>query len=67
MNTPSVSNPFDDEHARFLILKNSLGQFSLWPEYLRIPLGWDVVLESATRDVCHQYLAQNWPDVTAIG
>jgi len=66
-NTFSAPNPFDDEQAHFLILTNSLGQFSLWPEFVEIPQGWDSILGPATREVCRQFLDQNWPDITAIG
>jgi len=58
-----VSNPFDDETARFHVLVNLEGQHSLWPAFAAVPAGWDVVLNDAERGACLAYIDANWTDM----
>ncbi|MGB3622481.1 MbtH family protein [Ketobacter sp. MCCC 1A13808] len=56
-------NPFDDESHAFLLLINHLGQYSLWPDFSKVPDGWEVILGPDTRAVCIEYVEQNWNDI----
>ncbi|AZZ92124.1 MbtH family NRPS accessory protein [Hahella sp. KA22] len=62
MNTEQL-NPFDDESLPFLVLINSRGQYSLWPQFTSIPPGWRNVLGPARRAECLHYIEQNWTDI----
>jgi MbtH protein len=35
-----VTNPFDHESGRFLVLINDENQHSLWPSFADVPAGW---------------------------
>ncbi|HEY7483624.1 MAG TPA: amino acid adenylation domain-containing protein [Streptosporangiaceae bacterium] len=52
-----MSNPFEDETARFVVLANREGQYSLWPAFAAIPAGWAVTHPEAGRRSCAAYLA----------
>lgn len=58
-----MTNPFDDEDGRFLVLRNDEGQHSLWPSFIDVPAGWHVVHEEDSRAACLQYIGDNWTDM----
>ncbi|WLI75812.1 MbtH family protein [Kosakonia sp. H02] len=58
-----MSNPFENENLIFLVLVNDENQHSLWPEFIKIPDGWDTVFGPANRSSCIQYIEENWKDI----
>ena len=58
-----MTNPFEDENATYLVLKNDEDQYSLWPAFLDVPQGWTVVHPSDTRQACLDYINQHWTDM----
>lgn len=56
-------NPFDDETGSFLVLINDEEQHSMWPAFVEIPAGWQMVYGEADRAACLEYIEQNWPDI----
>lgn len=53
-------NPFDNEAHQFLVLTNTQGHHSLWPEYKAIPAGWGKVFGPDERASCINYVEQHW-------
>ncbi|MUL63436.1 MbtH family protein [Mycobacterium sp. CBMA 234] len=60
-------NPFDDENVTFLVLANGEGQHSLWPTFVEVPAGWQVVYGDSDRAACLDYVEQNWADIRPKG
>ena len=60
-------NPFDDPDATFVVLVNAEGQFSLWPEFIDVPAGWEIGLPAATRTECLAFIDKNWTDLRPAG
>ncbi len=58
-----MANPFEDEHADFLVLVNEEGQHSLWPAATAVPDGWDPVFGRARREECLEYIERSWTDM----
>jgi MbtH protein len=58
-----MTNPFDDETGRFVVLVNDEGQYSLWPVFADVPDGWSVVYGEADRAACLEYIEQSWTDM----
>jgi MbtH protein len=58
-----VTNPFDDESGRFLVLVNDENQHSLWPSFADVPAGWTVALAETTRAECLAFVERNWTDL----
>lgn len=56
-------NIFDDNHQSFLVLANDEKQYSLWPEALAIPSGWQAVFGPDNSETCHNWLNNNWADI----
>jgi len=63
----NVSNPFDDEFGRFLVLVNSEAQYSLWPAHLDVPGGWEQVGEEGSRQECVDVIERVWTDMRPAG
>ncbi|QKW46946.1 MbtH family protein [Streptomyces microflavus] len=58
-----MTNPFEDENGTYLVLVNHEGQHSLWPSFAEVPAGWTVVHPEDTRQVCLDYVEENWTDL----
>lgn len=58
-----MSNPFDDQDGRFLVLVNHEDQHSLWPADRPVPAGWNTVFGEDSREACLAYVEANWTDM----
>ncbi|WP_217197735.1 MbtH family protein [Streptomyces buecherae] len=58
-----MTNPFDDEGARYLVLVNAEGQHSLWPAITPVPAGWTVAHPEDSRAACVAYVEEHWSDL----
>ncbi|GAB3505763.1 MbtH family protein [Amycolatopsis cihanbeyliensis] len=58
-----MTNPFDDENGRFLVLVNAENQHSLWPAFAEVPAGWEIVKSESSRQECLDYVDENWTDM----
>jgi MbtH protein len=59
-----MSNPFDDDDtARFVVLVNDEGQYSLWPVVAHVPPGWTVLYGENDRLSCLAYIEASWTDM----
>jgi uncharacterized protein YbdZ (MbtH family) len=47
-----MTNPFENEEADYLVLRNDEGQCSLWPSLREIPVGWTAVGPKGRRCDC---------------
>jgi MbtH protein len=55
-----MMNPFEDPHGRFLVLGNTDGQMSLWPQLIEVPAGWTVLFGASSRDACLDHVERHW-------
>ena len=58
-----MTNPFEDDNAKYLVLVNDEGQHSLWPSFIDVPRGWDIVYGADSRQSCLDYVNQHWTDM----
>ncbi|MFJ5974390.1 MbtH family protein [Streptomyces sp. NPDC093060] len=58
-----MSNPFENEDGRYLVLVNDEGQHSLWPVFAEVPAGWEVAHPEDTRQACLDYIEKHWTDM----
>ncbi|MEV7502596.1 MbtH family protein [Streptomyces sp. NPDC093018] len=47
-----MTNPFDDTGRSYVVLRNSLTEYSLWPVGSTVPDGWEVVRAEDSRQAC---------------
>ncbi|MEV0174683.1 MbtH family protein [Streptomyces sp. NPDC050803] len=58
-----MSNPFEDADGKYVVLVNDEGQYSLWPSFVEVPAGWNVVVPETDRQTCVDYINENWTDM----
>jgi MbtH protein len=61
-----MPNPFIDEAGSYLVLVNVEGQYSLWPESLPVPGGWQSTFGPDRRDACLRYVESAWTDMRPL-
>jgi uncharacterized protein YbdZ (MbtH family) len=62
----NVTNPFEDDTRPHLVLINDEGQYSLWPSWIDVPAGWDVVFGEAERAACVEFIESHWRDMRPL-
>jgi MbtH protein len=63
----TASNPFEDTTGVYLVLRNAVGEYSLWPEFAAIPAGWQCVFGPGPRPDCTEHIERNWTDLSPTG
>ncbi|WP_081945062.1 MbtH family protein [Oleiagrimonas soli] len=58
-----MTNPFDDNDARFIVLVNDEGQHSLWPHAIPTPDGWSHTFGPDNRTTCLNEIETHWVDM----
>jgi MbtH protein len=58
-----MTNPFENEDGIYLVLINSSGQHSLWPEHIEVPGGWTIDYGPAARHSCLEHIDANWTNM----
>ncbi|MFF1918010.1 MbtH family protein [Streptomyces sp. NPDC058239] len=58
-----MASPFDDEEGIFLVVTNDENQYSLWPDWREVPVGWRTVSGPDSRQNCLAHIEQNWTDL----
>lgn len=58
-----MTNPFENEKGKYLVLINVEGQYSIWPAFLDIPSGWETIYGEESRRICLDYINLNWIDM----
>ncbi|AJO20306.1 MbtH family protein [Bacillus paralicheniformis] len=59
-----MTNPFENEQGTYVVLMNEEGQYSLWPAFVHIPAGWEIVCGETSRSACIDYISSNWTDLS---
>lgn len=58
-----MSNPFESDKHQYLVLLNQEGQYSLWPAFADVPVGWSGVFGPAPRAACISFVEAAWTDM----
>ncbi|MFG2292833.1 MbtH family protein [Streptomyces sp. NPDC048603] len=58
-----MSDPFEDDSRDYFALRNDEEQYSLWPQEMAVPDGWQVVYGPESRDHAIDYIERAWTDM----
>jgi MbtH protein len=61
-----MTNPFENENGEYIVLVNEEGQYSLWPDFLEVPLGWKTIGPRGQRRACLTWIDENWTDMRPL-
>lgn len=63
-NTLTMNDSESEE--KYYVVKNNEEQYSIWPSYKKIPLGWDPLGEPRSKDACLNYIDEVWTDMRPL-
>ncbi|MGD9506563.1 MAG: MbtH family protein [Syntrophobacteraceae bacterium] len=55
-----------DTNVIFRVVMNHEEQYSIWPEYREIPLGWKDAGKSGSKEECLSYIKEVWTDMRPL-
>lgn len=50
----------------YKVVVNHEEQYSIWPEYKELPLGWEATGKSGDKDECLEYIREVWTDMRPL-
>ena len=57
---------WDDDDTLFNVVVNHEEQYSIWPDYKPIPLGWSAVGKHGKKKECLDFIEQVWTDMRPL-
>ena len=61
-----MANAFDDDTTEYVVVVNHEEQYSIWPAYKEIPLGWSDAGKRGTKAECLAYIDEVWTDMRPL-
>jgi MbtH protein len=63
-----MANSFeeDEDTTVYKVVKNHEEQYSIWPEYRDLPLGWVEAGKSGKKAECLAYIKEVWTDMRPL-
>lgn len=58
-----MTNLFEDDNGKYHVLRNEIGEYSIWPSFIDIPKGWKIEMRYETRKNCLDFIETNWIDM----
>jgi MbtH protein len=59
-------NDEEDDRTTYVVVVNHEEQYSIWPEYRNLPLGWRAAGKSGPKAECLEYINQVWTDMRPL-
>lgn len=66
LSTGAVHMILDSEDTLFKVVVNDEMQYSIWPDTLPLPMGWEPTGKSGSKKECLQYVEQVWVDMRPL-
>lgn len=60
------ANQENTENTLYHVVINHEEQYSIWPTYLPMPLGWQEVGKSGLKEECLAYIKEVWTDMRPL-
>jgi MbtH protein len=54
----------DNNAQMYVVVMNMEGQYSIWPAHRAVPKGWHRHSEPRPRNMCLDYVAEQWLDMS---
>lgn len=56
----------EEDTTVYLVVVNHEEQYSIWPEYKEVPIGWRTVGKSGPKQECLDYIRDVWTDMRPL-
>jgi MbtH protein len=57
---------WDDEKTVFDVVVNHEEQYSIWPDFKELPLGWKKVGKRGSKEECLGFIKEVWTDIRPL-
>lgn len=61
-----MSSSADEDTTVYRVVVNHEEQYSIWPEWKELPLGWSAVGPTGNKDECLAYIKDVWTDMRPL-
>lgn len=61
-----MSRSEEEDTTVYRVVVNHEEQYSIWPEWKELPLGWTVVGTTGTKAECLEYIKNVWTDMRPL-
>ena len=61
-----MSSSEDEDTTVYRVVVNHEEQYSIWPEWKELPLGWSAVGPTGNKDECLAYIKDVWTDMRPL-
>ena len=61
-----MTNTDTQDSTIYTVVYNHEEQYSIWPSYKPLPLGWTEAGKSGPKDECLAYIKEVWTDMTPL-
>jgi MbtH protein len=55
-----------ENEIQYFVVSNHQAQYSIWPAYQKLPLGWQTVGVAQSQQQCLQTIEKVWTDITPL-
>lgn len=55
-----------EDNTIYTVVVNHEEQYSIWPEYKEVPLGWKAVGKTGSKQECLDYIKEVWTDMRPL-
>jgi MbtH protein len=62
----NMTSVFDRDDIIFQVVVNHEEQYSIWPDYKEIPVGWRAAGKSGFKKECLEYIEEVWTDMRPL-
>ena len=66
MSINEHTNQENNENTNYHVVVNHEEQYSIWPTYLPLPLGWLETGKSGLKEECLAYVKEVWTDMRPL-
>ncbi len=56
----------DEDNMTYHVVMNHEEQYSIWPEYKAVPMGWHAVGKTGSKQECLEYINEAWTDMRPL-
>jgi MbtH protein len=55
-----------EDETQYRVVRNEEEQYSIWPVRRELPMGWEAVDKSGTKDECLAFIEEVWTDMRPL-
>lgn len=66
MSEPAKKEENNSNELQYYVVMNHEEQYSIWPTYKPIPIGWKSIGDAGNKEACLKYIEKVWMDMRPL-